>query len=1028
MISPGYLPRAAAAPARVIEPETWLRAYPTAGASFDDSALPIALCTAALRRHWWKIALFSLMSGGLALYVCSTLPRVYEAAVTLDVDRTAPEGVIGKGAAQEHASSDMDVFLTTQVELLQSDSVLRPVAQRFVDRDPGLRTALQVSGPEAWTGLKVTRVPNTFLIRIKYRSNSPQLSSEIANAIAHSYVEQSFLLRSMAASNMTRFLEQQLGELKGRMDESMRALMRFEGELNVIDPEQKASILSARLLQLNTEYTAAQSSRIRKEVALEMMNAGSAEAVHVASLGQELASIAERMQVAREQFATATATYGTKHPEYAKAFGRLAELKTQSEEAQARAVRRAGADYSQSYSQEHRLEAAVREVRGEFDRLKGRSLEYQNLKRSAEEDKKLYDELIRKIREAGINAGYRSSAIRIADKARPSLEPASPNSKLIVVLSTLASFLVGVVVVVGNVGFDKSIRSPEQLVAKLNIPVIGMLPPLRSFETVHGSDRSTVLGLTTGPGRRADREGFENVAYQEAIRLLRNSILLQEINLGKRVRSVLITSAVPGEGKSSIAGQLALANSKHRSTLLIDADLRRSSLSERFGLRNRRGLADALTIPILWQRYAEPLSGYQNIDFLPAGLNPVRASDLIGPTFKILLDEVESRYELVVIDAPPILGFAETLEMATKADGVLLVSLFGATDQRMVENAMSTLGLVGANLLGVALNRVPHEMSYLNPYQSYAERTPRDPGGIREPEPLVQEDVDPVEAPPEMTKKPVAGPPKDLAGGCILGMRVDRTSYDDAVSRIVGWVQSRTPAYVCVATVHMVMEAHDVPAFRQVVNEAALVTPDGMPLVWCLRRLGLRDATRVYGPDLTPRIVTKAAELGIPVGFYGGTENSLNRLTTMLRESYPALRIAYAYAPPFRPLSSEEDQRVEREIIDSGVRIVFVGLGCPKQEQWMADHVKRLDAVLVGVGAAFDFLTKTKPQAPRWMMAAGLEWVFRLATEPRRLWRRYLKQNPRFVMGLVQRRMGLTSCPEHGRECPTRPEIRNLSL
>jgi len=176
------------------------------------------------------------------------------------------------------------------------------------------------------------------------------------------------------------------------------------------------------------------------------------------------------------------------------------------------------------------------------------------------------------------------------------------------------------------------------------------------------------------------------------------------------------------------------------------------------------------------------------------------------------------------------------------------------------------------------------------------------------------------------------------------------------------------------------------------------VTPDGMPLVWALRLLGCKRATRVYGPDLTPIVLARAAAEGLPVGFYGGSPGVLDKFVLLMKARFPELQIAYAYSPPFRALTPTEDQQIVQDISRSGVRILFVAIGNPAQELWMAAHRPRVNAVMIGVGAAFDFLTGAKRQAPRWMMGIGLEWLFRLATEPRRLWKRYLKHNPRFVV------------------------------
>jgi len=252
----------------------------------------------------------------------------------------------------------------------------------------------------------------------------------------------------------------------------------------------------------------------------------------------------------------------------------------------------------------------------------------------------------------------------------------------------------------------------------------------------------------------------------------------------------------------------------------------------------------------------------------------------------------------------------------------------------------------------------------------------------------------------ESERKPSPRPPRHARR--LLGLRVDCSSYADASEHIAALACSGGPAVVCVANVHMVMEARDDPAYRRTVNASELVTSDGMPLVWALRALGLPEASRVYGPTLLPHVRERAAHYGLPVGFYGGTPEVLARLQERLRAELPRLRIAFAHAPPFRAATRAEDADVVAAIEDAGVRILFVGLGCPKQERWMSAHRDRLGCTMVGVGAAFDFLAGTKPQAPAWMQDRGLEWLFRLASEPRRLWRRYLWHNPRFLLGMAR--------------------------
>lgn len=236
----------------------------------------------------------------------------------------------------------------------------------------------------------------------------------------------------------------------------------------------------------------------------------------------------------------------------------------------------------------------------------------------------------------------------------------------------------------------------------------------------------------------------------------------------------------------------------------------------------------------------------------------------------------------------------------------------------------------------------------------------------------------------------------------ILGVHIAISSYEEVAKRGITWAAAGQSRAIIFANVHMLMEAHEHTEFRAELNAADSVNPDGVPLVWALRAAGEREAKRVYGPDATLVLLSAAEEACIPVGFYGGDVLTLATLAERVRLLHPRLHIAYAASPPFRPLSPAEDDAIVREMSASGVRLLFVGLGCPKQEKWIMEHRGRIPAVMVAVGAAFDFIAGTKPQAPRWMMRAGLEWAFRLASEPRRLASRYFRNNPRFLFFFLQ--------------------------
>lgn len=236
----------------------------------------------------------------------------------------------------------------------------------------------------------------------------------------------------------------------------------------------------------------------------------------------------------------------------------------------------------------------------------------------------------------------------------------------------------------------------------------------------------------------------------------------------------------------------------------------------------------------------------------------------------------------------------------------------------------------------------------------------------------------------------------------IFGMRVDTTSFKDASLKILKWAIEDEPRYVCVANVQMVMESYDDTNFMKIVNEADLVTPDGMPLVWFLRYSGVKNQKRVDGPTLMPQICQMAAQEKIPVGFLGSTPFVNEQLVKNVQRMFPDLPIVYACSPPFHELSPDENKTITDGINRSGAKILFVGLGCPKQERWMASQKNKVSTVMIGIGAAFEIYARTKKRAPFWMQRSGLEWMYRFIQEPKRMGKKYLKNNPRFLilMGL----------------------------
>jgi N-acetylglucosaminyldiphosphoundecaprenol N-acetyl-beta-D-mannosaminyltransferase len=252
-------------------------------------------------------------------------------------------------------------------------------------------------------------------------------------------------------------------------------------------------------------------------------------------------------------------------------------------------------------------------------------------------------------------------------------------------------------------------------------------------------------------------------------------------------------------------------------------------------------------------------------------------------------------------------------------------------------------------------------------------------------------------------------PSSGVARTNILGVGVSAIDMERALDTIERWVVLREARYVCVTGVHGIMESVQDESLRRIHNQAGMVTPDGVPLVWLSRLWGSPNVRKVCGPDLLPACCERGLEKGFRHFFYGGTEGVANLLSERLHSRFHGLSVVGTYCPPFRSMTEAEDGELVRRINDAGPDIVWVGLSTPKQERWMAAHVGRLSApVLLGVGAAFDVHAGLKSRAPAWMQRSGLEWLFRLRTEPRRLWRRYLVNNPAFVWHVALQATGVT--------------------
>jgi succinoglycan biosynthesis transport protein ExoP len=674
--------------------------YVPVAAESEDSApstgIPLKHRLWVIWRNLPAIAVFV----GVCTYTTGLVSRgltpIYDATATIDVDRRAPTSVVGQETTNAATPVDTEQFLNTQVRLIQSDSVLKPVVESFkITRAPGT-----VGLPS----LKISRPINTFLILINYRSPDPKRAAKFANAVAASYIEQSYNIRFRASASLSSFMTRQIEELRTKMEHSSMALAAFEKDLNMIRPEETNGIVSARLLQLNTEYTSAQGERVRKEAAVQSLKSGSLVDAEVATQGDSLRRLVDRLGEAKEHFADVDRQYGDRHPEYKKAQERVKALTSELEQAKVNVVGRAESEYKQALNREAILKQQVSDTKAEFDRLNSKTFQYENLRREAEADRKIYEELANRIKEASINSGFQNSSIRLADPAVPAPVPIYPNVSRNIQLAFLLSLVLAVGTSLAADSMNPTLRTPEDVERILGAHVVGILPRIKRWDCGWLAAPAADSDGLTSKANRSKSAALMN-SYQNGIRTLRNNVTLGDF--GRPIHSVLVTSATPAEGKTTTALHLAISHAQQkRKTLLIDCDLRRPAVRGMLRLPNSVGLSYALADESGWRDQLSKNCGERYLDVLLAGTASRRHADLIGHYLPHILRDAASDYDLIVIDAPPLLGFPEPLQLATTVDGVVVVTLAGKTDHRAVMLALNSLRRLRANTVGIVLNQM----------------------------------------------------------------------------------------------------------------------------------------------------------------------------------------------------------------------------------------------------------------------------------------------------------------------------------
>ncbi len=672
-----------------------------------DFQRPLTFYAQIVHRNWLMIALLSTALTALVVFGCALAPTMHKATAMIAIDRQSSPEMIG---GDRLLTTGDDQFMATQQTLLQADTILRPVAERYnlLEREhqlrrywfwryPAAREQAIRNAPIVLRHLKIERDPNTYLLTITYRDHDPQIAALTANAIADSYLQEIFATRIREAGRLTSSMEQQLVGLKQNMESTHTALMVYQRDLGTADPEQKTSVLVAKLQALNTETSAAESDRIAKEAVYREAKGGSLPEVEVSGQSSDLTKDVEKLQVAKANLALVAATYGDQHPEYRKAAAQLEEARAALEESRRNVSSRIGVDYRQTLIRERMLSASLADTKQQVDDLTSQSFDYLELKHEADTAERVYEDLFAKIKQLGINSELQNNVIRLADPARPASRPIFPNWPLIVSLSMALFALASSAFVVWEELTDVTAKEAANVEEALDLPVICALPQVTDMQLrlALGSDGMRFAGNR----RRTLQDGF----FDEGVRHLRGFLMLS--GQATAPKSVLITSALPGEGKSTIALALAMANAEQgKRTLLIDADLRQPAIERLVRLDPDSGLAAVLAQTASWRAATRAVPARPNLFVLGSGLPLPRALALIGPQMRGILAQATKEFDMVVLDSPPLLGCAESLELAAAAEVAVLTVRSAHTPTKVLKATAEILRRVNVPIAGIVLN------------------------------------------------------------------------------------------------------------------------------------------------------------------------------------------------------------------------------------------------------------------------------------------------------------------------------------
>jgi polysaccharide biosynthesis transport protein len=682
------------------------------------------------KRKWVILATFAIV---VALAVIATLnaTRLYQATSQVAIFPENPNVLGFKDRPDTPVDYDYDAALETQVAILRSNALaIKVIETLHLDRDarftgvgqppPSTDSAVRVSGMEPdpvkaagllgtfHAGLNVQLVRSTRLIQVSYTHPDPRLATLIANTLVTTFIEENFRTKYESVTQTSEWLARELADLQMKVQTSEEKLVRYQKDHSILGVDEKQNIVTARLDELNKELTEAQTERFQKESDYKFALAGdpaSSESPNTSQQGTSslLEKLREKEADLNTQYAQATTQFGSGYPKVSELSNQLKQVRAEIETEKTRMQRRIRGEYLAAVQREDLVAAAFNRQKQEANQLNESAIEYSVLKRDAESNRQLYQDLLQRLKEAGVSAGLRSSNIRVVDVARTPTSPIAPNVRRSMVLGVLLGLGLGLGLAFLLESLDNTVHNLEEIGAISALPALATIPLQLSK---NGLSRKLLRGTADEKSGSPTLVTYSRPKSEvsEAYRSLRTSILLSAFGAPPKV--ILVTSASPQEGKTTISANSALVLAQRGSrVLLLDADLRRPGLEELFGIKSRGGLSTVISGVDKIEDVMLPFTEVPNLWILPAGPIPPQPAELLSSTvMKDYIARWRNEFDHVIIDTPPCLSVTDAVVLSPLADRVILVARSGQTTRPALRRACDLLLQVNARVMGIVLN------------------------------------------------------------------------------------------------------------------------------------------------------------------------------------------------------------------------------------------------------------------------------------------------------------------------------------